>query len=141
MATLYLLDVNVLLPLLNPEHEGSAKVHAWFETIEEFATTPATESGVIRLLMNPVIGGLSFSEALNLVSGIFTDPRAIFLPDTATLRSARIDLDPIHGFRQVTDFQLINLAATHNAVLATYDRKILRSLSPSDHRHVAVIGA
>ncbi|WP_150462716.1 PIN domain-containing protein [Nesterenkonia ebinurensis] len=139
MSTLYIPDVNVLLPLLNPEHEGNARAHAWLESVERFATTPVTESGTIRLLMNPATGDRTFAEAVDLVQGLFTDARVQFLPDTGTLRKARVNLSQVRGFRQVTDFQLINLAVTHNAVLATYDSKILEALVSSDRRYVDVI--
>ena len=138
-VTTYVLDVNVLLPLLNPEHEGSDRAHVWLENVRRFATTPITESGVIRLLMNPKTGGVGFEEAQRLVRGIFSDSRAIFFPDMGTLREPRLSLSGIKGFRQVTDFQLLNLAALHGAVLATFDAKLSNAVDIDDRHLVEVI--
>ena len=58
-----------------------------------------------------------------------------FLP----LRSARIGTTRTFGHKQVTEFHLINLAASSNAVLATFDRRIAEALAPEDRAYVEII--
>ncbi len=47
--TTYLLDVNVLLALVSPDHVHAGRAHAWFEGVTAWATTPITEAGPLRL--------------------------------------------------------------------------------------------
>ena len=50
----YLLDVNVLVALIDPNHVGHEAAHHWFETEggKAWATCPITENGVIRIVGN-----------------------------------------------------------------------------------------
>ncbi len=43
------------------------------------------------------------------------------------------------GHKQVTDWHLLNLAARHDAVLVTFDRKLERSVGPEDGHLVQVL--
>ena len=60
---------------------------------------------------------------------------------TRSLSDAMIDLGPLVGTKQVTDFHLVNLAARHDMRMATFDGSLLRSLADADRGHVFVIDA
>ena len=44
------------------------------------------------------------------------------------------------GYRQITDYQLVNLAAKRGGQLVTFDEKIRNSLRPKDQHLVKVLG-
>src|SRR5690625_3159031 len=76
-------DVNVLVALTNPSHQYHAEAHRWLAGVTQFATTPVTEIGLVRLLLNPAITGqeISIDQAIGVLAGIRADARAVFIPD------------------------------------------------------------
>jgi predicted nucleic acid-binding protein len=50
-------DVNVLVALTNPAHVFHREAHRWLSGVNRFATTPVTESGLVRMLLNPAVSG------------------------------------------------------------------------------------
>ena len=69
------------------------------------------------------------------------DTRWSFLADTSTLTDPLIDTAGLAGHQQVTDLHLVNLAAHHGVVLATFDGAMTTCLAPADRRHVILIPA
>lgn len=140
-ATTYLLDVNTLAALTLPDHVHHMVARAWLNDLapgDTWATTPLTESALVRLLLNPVITGQEVEawQALDVVSQLRSQPDHRFLEDDTRLTEPHVRLDGLAGPRQVTDFHLVDLAARHGAVLATLDRRIASWLDPADRRHV-----
>lgn len=134
-------DVNVLVALTNPAHVHHERAHRWLSSVTTFATTPVTEAGLVRLLMNPAVVGQEVTgpRALDILSRLRSDGRARFLPDATSLARATVDPIGLAGYRQVTDLHLVNLAARHDAVLVTFDRRIPGMLVGRDRRHVQVL--
>ena len=93
---------------------------------------PSKRTEPIRLLDVTVLIALTESTHLH-------QDAALRWLASLQLRSARIDTTRIFGHKQVTDFHLINLAASSNAVLATFDRRIAEALAPEDRRYVEII--
>lgn len=138
----YLLDVNVLLALSLPRHQYHLAATEWFDEADfEWATTPVTEAGYIRLSTNPELTDTPISavDAVRALHGLREAAGHQFVPDATTLGEAVIDLKPMAGTKQVTDFHLVNLAAQNGMRLATFDGSLLRSLSDADRGHVYVI--
>jgi toxin-antitoxin system PIN domain toxin len=135
-------DVNVLVALTNPAHQHHSQAHSWLSSADRFATTPITESGLVRLLLNPVVTGqqVSGAQAIEILARLRADARATFLPDESSLAAARVDLVGLAGHRQTTDFHLLNLAAERHATLVTFDRRIAESLVAADQPLVRVLG-
>lgn len=136
-----LLDVNVLLALVAPQHVHHASAHAWLAGVHSWATTPFTEAGLVRLVLNPAVMGGEYSgtTALDLLRGIRAQPGHVFVPDDASLASSTISLHALVGHHQVTDLHLVGLAAAHGLRLATFDVRLAAALAPNDRRHVEVI--
>jgi len=139
-----LLDVNVLIALTKSTHLHQDAALQWLASLPDgarWATCPLTELAYFRLMSNPAVAGGQHSIAVlaAILDGLGTVPRRTFLADPTSLRSARIDTTRIFGHKQVTDFHLINLAASSNAVLATFDRRIAEALAPEDRKHVEII--
>ena len=138
---LYILDVNILIALTNPAHLHHQRAHAWFSAVTAWATTSMTEASFVRLMLNPHVAGrhIPTHAVMSVLNGLRTLPGHIFLADDSTLADPVIDITALVGHNQVTDMHLVNLAARHNAVLATFDAGIPATLIPADRRYVTVI--
>ena len=140
--TPYLLDVNVLIALSLDNHVYHLASAEWFDEADfEWATTPITEAGYVRLMTNSRMVGFSISvpQAIDGLHDLRKESGFRFLPDDTSLGDPVIDLRPMVGTKQVTDFHLVNLAAQHGMRLATFDGSLLRSLNEADRGHVFVI--
>jgi uncharacterized protein len=140
-ATVYLPDVNVLIAALHPNHEFHRPAISWLESGVQFVTTSVTETGFLRLSTNSKVTGskVSLREALSALRDLRADDHWRFWPEIPSLVEPKIDIAPMIGPKQVTDFLLVNLAAENNGKLATYDGKIKSSLHPRDQRWVHVL--
>lgn len=125
----FLLDVNVLVALIDPNHVGHDAAHRWFSDhgSSGWATCPLTENGVIRIVSHPKYPGTPGSPAL--VAGIVAELRRLpghaFWPDDISLvGSEHVDPGQILTSGQVTDSYLLALAVAHGGRLATFDRRL-----------------
>jgi uncharacterized protein len=138
-----LVDLNVLMALAWPQHVHHGRAHSWFETAsgDGWATTPVTESGFIRLSLNPVVVGVSLSagDVLGALQQMRTLTGHRFLPDDASLGAPVISLVRLSTARQVADLHLVNLARRHGAVLATLDKSIPDYVEAADRDAVLVL--
>lgn len=144
MADDVLLDVNVLIALVWPQHLHHTQVHAWLAQHNgRFATTPLTEAALVRLSLQPFITGtaVTAAEALALLAGLRAHPQHHFVRDDSTLADPAISLTRFATTRQVTDLHLVNLCAVHELVLLTLDRAIPEALQEPDRRFVSVLDA
>lgn len=140
-APRHLFDVNALVALCLTTHQHHRAAHRFLTSVEQWCTTPLTETALYRLLLNPAVSGRqrSFSDVNTVVAGLRTDPRWSLLADDASLAHPLVDTSVIMGHQQVTDLHLVNLAARHSALLATFDVALSTSLAPTDRRHVVRI--
>jgi uncharacterized protein len=141
-VTPYLLDVNLLIALSLDNHMHHLASAEWFDEGNfEWATTPLTENGYLRLMTNPRMVGftVSMTQAVNGLRELRAEAGFRFLSDDTSLADAAVDLRPLAGTKQVVDFHLVNLAARNGMRLATFDGALLRSLAEADRGHVFVI--
>lgn len=138
----WLCDVNVLVALALASHLHHRAAHAALAGHRgPWATCPVTEAAVIRLLTNPQVVPNAFTaeEVIGVLRGMRGDARWRFVPDDVSLVDAQVDTTVLRGHRQVTDVQLVNLAARAGLVLVTFDAGIPASLAPRDRRHVRLL--
>lgn len=135
-----LLDVNVLLALSWNQHIHHRRAHEAFRETGAWSTTPATETGLIRLLLTEVVVGrvVTAGEALAQLASLRRVPGWSWIDDDASPATWIIGTDALRGRRQVTDLHLLNLAVAHGATLATFDAGIRRSLRPAERHFVEV---
>jgi toxin-antitoxin system PIN domain toxin len=125
-----LLDVNVIIALLDPDHAFHERAHAWWAANLKrgWASCPLTENGVVRIMSNP-----NYSEKARFTPGDLIDrlrtfarqSRHEFWPDEISLCDGKIFVaERIHSSRQLTDFYLLALAVKHHGRLVTFDRGI-----------------
>ncbi|HLR92952.1 MAG TPA: TA system VapC family ribonuclease toxin [Jiangellaceae bacterium] len=137
-----LFDVNALVALALTTHVHHRAAHRALATATGgWATCPLTESGLLRLMLNPAVTGVRFTtrEVIDVLAGMRTHPDWAFLHDTVSPAAPLIDHSVLVGHTQVTDFHLVDLAARNDVVLATFDARLATSLVPADRRHVEVL--
>lgn len=138
-----LLDVNVLLALTWDQHIHHRTAHDLFSGLDAWSTCPVTEAGLLRLLLTEQVVGrkVDGGEALGQLEAIRRVPGWSFVTDAASLAAPVVDTRVLMGRRQVTDLQLVNLAAASDMQLATFDAALRGSLVPADQRWVSVWSA
>ena len=122
----YLLDVNVLLALAWTNHVHHSAAQTWFAKrgAQGFRTCPITETGFVRISSNPAFtpAAVTPSAALALLERVANMPGYGFWPDDVSLLEGPRPVAVLAGHRQVVDWYLLALAASHGGVLATFDR-------------------
>lgn len=131
----YLLDTNVIIPLLWPRHTHQSKVDAWFRAnaLSAFATCSLTQTGFLRISCSPQIVGEHFrlSEASLLLRSFTGLPGHAFWPTEIDFFEATSRFERrMFGPKQITDAYLLGLAKHHGGKLATLDKAIASLAGP-----------
>ena len=125
-----LLDVNVVIALLDPDHAFHERAHDWWARNAKsgWASCPVTENGVVRIMSNPGYSQRARFAPGDLISRLQTFAQNTdheFWPDDVSLRDASVFMaERLHSSRQLTDLYLLALAAKHGGRLATFDQGI-----------------
>ena len=139
-----LLDVNVLIALLDPEHEFHDAAHAWFTRNRRhgWATCPISENGCVRILSKAGYpsAGLTVAVIREILSELCHAKDHLFWPDSLSIRDAALmDLKGV-GPKNLTDIYLLSLAAANRGRLVTFDNSIRwRSVSGCSQEHLQVL--
>lgn len=121
-----LLDVNVLLALVWPNHRHHVAAHRWFDEVDDrhFATCSLTQLGFLRLSSNPSFTSEAVSprDAIALLRKLSRTPEHEFwespsADDPKIFQHAR-------GHQQVNDAWLIEVARQNGGYLATFDKPL-----------------
>lgn len=120
MAGTHLLDGNVLVALVVPEHVHHVRARTWFRNAGRFATCPTVQGTLLRLLLRQGTGIAAARQALAAVVGHARHEQ--WLDDLTYLD---VELSQVLGHRQVTDAYLAQLARSRGAALATLDEGLL----------------
>ena len=123
----YLLDINVLLALVDTEHQCHSAAVAWFLSpeVDAWATCPLVENGVLRILGQSAYPNFDGGpeEAREVLDALVSLPGHQFWRDDVSLRD-RARYPVLRGSKHLTDIYLIGLAAHHRGKLATFDQRI-----------------
>jgi toxin-antitoxin system PIN domain toxin len=141
-----LLDINVVIALLDPDHDFHRRAHAWWANHrdEGWASCPLTENGVVRVMANPAYNSrrtLTPAAIANLLRTFTRSTNHEFWPDAlSTLDEAVIDYEQVLGPRQITDLYLLALAASRGGLLATFDESVhVGAVRNAGDEHLSVI--
>jgi len=121
----FLLDINLLVALADPDHQHHPHVLKWFTKTgsSDWGTCAFTDAGFLRIMTSPKIGALAVAEATEMLAHFTSHPgyRAwpINLP-WATL-SAPFQ-KRLFGHQQVTDAYLLGLAIHRKGILVSLDK-------------------
>lgn len=133
---MFLLDANVLIASVFPEHEHHSTVQPWWQRLDDdrFATNSIVEGALIRYAVRT---GLSAAEAQQSLSSVQAHPAWTYL--AATPSYTDVDLTRVLGHRQVTDQYLAACARLANARVVTLDAAfaasspdVVQLIQPSD---------
>jgi toxin-antitoxin system PIN domain toxin len=125
-----LLDVNVLIALLDPDHIFHERAHAWWAANQShgWASCPLTENGVVRIMSHPGYSRTARFTPGDLIARLRQFAAATqheFWPDEVSLRDETVFVaNRLHSSRQLTDVYLLALAVAHQSRLATFDEGI-----------------
>ena len=141
--TRVLLDVNVLIALMDPDHVAHERVHAWAARglAGGWATCALTQNGFARVLSQPSYPSPVLpSAAIALLAEATQDPPHEFWPCDLELTQAPIVAARILGHRQITDAYLLGLAVSRGGALATLDSRIdLGTVAGATAEHLVVV--
>lgn len=113
-----LLDANVLIALVVPEHVHHEPARQWFRTDEStVATCAITQESLLRLLMQR---GYTSAEAWPVLEALTAHPRHEFWPESIPYRE--VPSAGVVGHRQVTDAYLAQLARAAGGRLVAFDQ-------------------
>jgi len=143
--TVYLLDVNVLIALIDPGHVHHDAAHVWFERSGSgaWATCPFTENGVLRIVSHPRYPNSpgSPTAVAPLLKRLCALAGHVAWPDDVSiLDHALFDVSRLLSFAQVTDSYLLGLASAHGGKLATFDRRLVADAVRGGARNLLRIG-
>ncbi len=141
-----LLDINVVISLLDSDHDFHHRAHAWWSGNHSggWASCPLTENGVIRIMSHPSYNprrSLTPKAATALLRSFAGGTNHEFWPDSLSLLDATV-FNPIKviGSRQITDSYLLALATAHNGRLVTFDESInINAVMTAAQRNLHVI--
>lgn len=142
--TVYLLDVNLLIALVDPAHIQHDQAHDWFARVghKAFATCPLTENGLIRIIGHPKYPNSPGppSAVLQSLSAIRGLPGHKFWPDDLSIADAEFFAhELLSSHSRVTDSYLLALAHTKGGRLATMDQKLATEVVPGGKKALALI--
>lgn len=123
----YLADVNVLIALVDEDHEHHKMVKRWFDTSgnRDWGVCAFTEAGFLRVAANPKVGSLSVAEATHALAILSKHSGYRLWP----ISEGWADLvepfrERVFGHQQITDAYLLGLAVKAGGVLVTMDKGV-----------------
>ncbi|MGE0800553.1 MAG: TA system VapC family ribonuclease toxin [Lautropia sp.] len=142
--TVFLLDVNVLIALVDPAHVQHDQAHDWFARVghKAFATCPLTENGLVRIVGHPKYPNSPGPPSVVLASltGIRRLAGHRFWPDEISIADDTFfSLALLTSHSRVTDSYLLALAHMRGGRLATMDQKLAAEVVPEGTRALQLI--
>ena len=126
-----LLDVNVLIALLDPDHVHHRSATGWLVQNLHlgWASCPLTQNGCIRIMSQPGYpNAVPAAVVIERLREATAHSAHRFWPDDTSMLDAKaIDETQVHGPRQVTDVYLLALAVKHGGRFVTFDGAIARA--------------
>ena len=131
--TSYLLDVNAVIALIDPMHVHHERAHRWFAERETgpWHTCPIVQNGVVRVVSHPKYPNTQpVPVVLASLASLTAREDHVFLADSVSLLDTSIHTERLLASSQVTDTYLLHLAASHDALLATFDTRLVTAAVP-----------
>lgn len=132
--TSHLLDVNVVIALIDPLHVHHDRAHRWFAARDAapWHTSPTVQNGVVRVVSHPKYPNSQPAPiVLASLASLAARPDHTFVPDSVSLLDGSVYTERLLASSQVTDTYLLHLAASNDALLATFDTRIVTTAVPS----------
>lgn len=137
---MFLLDINILIALADPDHEHHGIASNFFRDNHRggWATCPITENGFVRIVSHPkYLKGFTSPElARDALRHLCSHAGHRFWPDDISMRG----FETLPKCKHLTDQYLLSLAVHRNGKLATLDERIDCSVVPGGSGAYIVIG-
>jgi toxin-antitoxin system PIN domain toxin len=145
-VTVYLLDVNVLIALVDPAHVQHDKAHDWFARAghKAFATCPLTENGLVRIVGHPKYPnspGPPRSVLQSLVAFRGMAGHKFWSDDISIADEEFFAPELLSSHSRVTDSYLLALAHANGGRLATMDQRLATEVVPGGKKSLELIPA
>lgn len=138
----HLLDVNVVIALIDPAHIHHERAHRWFagRGPAPWHTSPTVQNGVVRVVSHPKYPNSQPAPVvLASLASLAAQTAHVFLADSVSLLDGSVHTERLLASSQVTDTYLLHLAASNDALLATFDSRIVTTAVPSGAKVVSLI--
>jgi|TARA_B110000037_G_scaffold161873_1_gene182868 toxin-antitoxin system PIN domain toxin len=131
----YLLDINLVIALMDPDHVFHQKAHDWWsKNGKPWASCPLTENGFVRITSSsayspsPSPSPSHTATVLEMTSRFADFARNSdheFWPDDFSITDRSLfDHNLVLSSKYLTDLYLLKLASRNGGCLATFDRNI-----------------
>jgi hypothetical protein len=139
-----LLDINVLIALLDPDHSLHARAREWFShnAPKGWTSCPITQNGCVRIMAHPGYpNALPVRPIVERLREATRSPYHEFWADDVSLLEPRIaDASRIHGPRQLTDLYLLALAVHRGGRFVTFDASIsVSAIRGAEKKHLVAL--
>jgi uncharacterized protein len=139
-----LLDVNVLIALLDPDHSLHQPAREWFSrnAPSGWTSCPITQNGCVRVMSHPHYPNpLPVGPVMERLREATLSPYHEFWTDDVSLLDPRIaDVSRIHGPRQLTDLYLLALAVNRGGRFVTFDVSVpVSAIRGARPKHIVVL--
>ena len=122
-----LLDVNVLISLLDSNHEHHSIVLDWWNGNEDgWASCPITQNRYLRIVTQEKYKNrISIETTIQKLERATSTSKHKFLPDDISLLQTELfEYQHIQGHKQMADIYLLALSIQHGAQFVTLDTSI-----------------
>lgn len=142
--TTYLVDINILIALLDINHDLHTRALNWFldSGRHGWHSCPTTQSGVIRIMGGRWYGPtrLAPDASGSRLRSMMEGTSHSFVPDDASLLDPDVvNLSLVGTGGDVTDAYLLRLAVAHHVSLATMDGRLNTAAVTNGDQHLYVI--
>ena len=141
----HLLDINVLIALMDPNHAFHHRAHRWWAVkSRSWASCPLTENGLVRIMASSNYSKTTRFSVLDIASRLAhfaSSSDHAFWPDSLTIRDGRVFHHlSILSSKHLTDLYLLGLAAENKGCFLTFDQHIpLAAVPKATTKHLEVI--
>lgn len=138
----HLLDVGAVIALIDPLHVHHDRAHRWFATrgAGPWYTSPTVQNAVVRVVSHPNYPNSQPAPVvLASLASLAAQKDHVFLADSVSLLDGSVHTERLLASSQVTDTYLLHLAASSDALLATFDTRIVTTAVPSGSEVVFAI--
>ena len=132
----HLLDINVLIALMDPDHAFHSRAHSWWAAAPRpWSSCPLTENGLLRIMAATGYAKtrrFTIDDLANRLTWFASTTDHAFWADSLTLRDPRhFRRSSILTSKHLTDLYLLALAVENQGCLVTFDQHIPRSAVPT----------
>lgn len=125
----HLLDINLIIALMDPDHVFHQKAHEWWgEDGKPWASCPLTENGFVRITSSTAYSPGHPATVLEMTSRFAAFAKNSdheFWPDDFSITDTSLfDHSRILSSKYLTDLYLLKMASKNSGRLATFDRNI-----------------